>query len=351
MDWGVPLTDEEASQLHARSQLGGLVAEALAESGPEVHSWYGGSWLDQSGDGSVTVYSTDIARTERLFSDALGGTDSHSRVEIEPAEYTLEDVEVILNDLPGNRLSGYEIHSAEFDVRNRQILAYSATTPAKRSVDFRGFDVVVVEADEPTDNACLSRSNCTPLRSGALIRNGSLSGATCTYGFTVSNVNTGNKEFWTAGHCSFDRSDNWYHGGYGYIGAVTYDGDYTGGSKDYARVSIADSRVSGQVYPSRGPVNGWEWPIDNSTVCASLANTNSWDCGTVAATAATWTSSTNGRTMHGARHSGISTIGGDSGAGVVRNAGSYFVAVGVHNTSSGHFTRVNDVVNPWYPGS
>lgn len=90
--------------------------------------------------------------------------------------------------------------------------------------------------------------------------------------------------------------------------------------------------------------------MQGTTVCASLGASNNWDCGTVSTASTTYTD-TDGVFNYAADVNGMSIIIGDSGSPVVRNAGSYYVAVGVVGTTSGKFARVNDVASGsgWYP--
>jgi hypothetical protein len=97
-------------------------------------------------------------------------------------------------------------------------------------------------------------------------------------------------------------------------------------------------------------VTGVVAPTQNSFICASLGVSSvAWDCGTVATTSTTWTSSTCGCQQSGARHTGIATIDGDSGSPIIYSTGGSFKAVGVHDTAGGNFAKMSAIFSDW-PG-
>ena len=83
--------------------------------------------------------------------------------------------------------------------------------------------------------------------------------------------------------------------------------------------------------------------------CVSLGRTNALDCGTVVDDWLSWTSSTTGWTVWGARLKDVSSQGGDSGSPIyVGYPSDYGYAQGILNTvgaSYGNYARVIDALN------
>lgn len=147
------------------------------------------------------------------------------------------------------------------------------------------------------------------------------------------------EQFLTNGHCGYTGSNNWYHPGYGFVGAET-SGSYEFLGYDAMRVQISDTQDSNMVYATTSATNARD-PIKNETVCASLGFTQSFRCGQVTSSAIIYTSSTCTCQVIGFQ-TNIAGIGGDSGSPV--KAGSS-TAVGLHSTNSGKIAPMQSVLN------
>ncbi len=222
-----------------------------------------------------------------------------------------------------------------------------------------GMPVVAAEAVPPLEVACTTRENCySPMKAGTVIRKGSTSGAGCTMGF---HVQVGSDEqFVTAGHCSYSGSLYWFHAGYptadclgdiGCIGSRTAT-QYPGSQRDIMRVQMSDSQDSNLIWStsgSIGPVGAAVDPLLNMWVCQMRGATQSqpWQCGYVTSTSTSWTGTACDCTIIGARSTYLGGIGGDSGSPIVATAGGLYKAVGLLNTTGGHFVRVQDALAAW----
>ena len=351
--WGTPLTPEEETQMSLRSELVELVAGPIEEVKNAQPEWFAGAHLEHENGGRLVVMATDEDAARGWAAD-LRLLPEHT-LDVRPATYsylalsrTFDDVSsrgsVALRD---GRIA--DIHGAGLDVARNRVVVFVQQALKALPQD----DSIEVRVEEPgVDAACSSWTNCTDPRGGAAIRkSGQSTGFTaCSLGFTIKKTGTSDLEFWTAGHCGYEGSNTWYTADGSYFGSETYIGDYTGGSKDYMRVELSDSKFFRLVKSRSESVAGWEWPVQGGPVCASLGRTRVMDCGTVQYSATSWTSTNNGRTMYGGRTSGISIQDGDSGSPVYRDAGSTLTAVGLVAQANGNFTRVDDIAGTWFPG-
>ena len=92
-------------------------------------------------------------------------------------------------------------------------------------------------------------------------------------------------------------------------------------------------------------------PVLNEVVCGSMGRGDLIDCGTVSSTHFSWTSEHCNCGVWGARDSGITPIGGDSGSPlfekVLLGGDYYIVPVGIVDHQNGGFAVVTDALAHW----
>jgi hypothetical protein len=159
---------------------------------------------------------------------------------------------------------------------------------------------------------------------------------------------SGDEQFATAGHCSYDpgTSEAWYHPGYGLIGWQTSNYFVPDGS-DAMTVAMTDSQASNRIYGESRVIVGWGYPTVGGAICASLSTANVIDCGTVADDFLSYELCTNVcRTIFGFSASGIAIQLGDSGGPVYVRLNSTQVSVfGTISTLSGKSARIDGYRN------
>lgn len=157
------------------------------------------------------------------------------------------------------------------------------------------------------------------------------------------------EQFTTAGHCGAGGSNNWFHGGYGFIGAEVATQYYALG-RDAMRVQMnADSEASDNVYWDIGNITSMKDPEVGEILCASLGNSDRRDCGWVVTAFQSYGSPYCGPcTIYGGDTDGIVVVAGDSGSPMYSpGLPDQGFAVGLMSTSSGLFARVKDVLSIW----
>jgi hypothetical protein len=207
-------------------------------------------------------------------------------------------------------------------------------------------EVIASHAEDSTEVACTTRNNCwdPSYRAGIMVRRGSTTADyRCTMGFHIAK---GTDEQWlTAGHCGYEGSNSWYHKASGLIGTEQAT-LYVPNGIDAMRVQLPDDRASNKIYDRTLRVTSSRDPVQGEGVCASLAVSDAWDCGTVSSVQTSWIGDACQCVIWGADHDGIPTQLGDSGSPIVNNvtSGSY-IAIGIHNTSGGKFAKVGSVLS------
>lgn len=357
-EWGFPMTREEVAEVERRSAFvqaahdSGLIDRARAR--PD----FAGAYVDHQQDGKLVILVTSDAEEASSSLLALvpaGGPG----MEVRRADYTfaqLEDAkDSLMREPDGARFSlNYKVHEASVDEENNRLVVTIADEASSSVAAARdqlaallGVRVhVVTGAASSEQQECTSRENChDPMEAGNVIRKGSATGPRCTMAFHI--VINSDEQFVTAGHCGFSGSNTWYHAGFGSIG-VELATIYVQNGVDIMRVQMSDSQDSNQIYGETRPVTSSRNPMQNETVCASRGVSNGIDCGTVSDTSTSWIGEACGCTINGADHNGISTTDGDSGSPIyVRASATSAVAVGVHNTASGGFARLQSALNVW----
>lgn len=361
--WGIPMTvEEEASiDLPARMGFANEVAKSIA---PYVEglATYGGLYFDQRGGGRLTVLLT---RPDAAVEDTIRGLMpassrgltigyvAHRYAELEAA---VPDVWRLWQEL-GNRMVvegvsvDTEMNELRIDVAStdREAAEPAATAIAERL----GLRVVAAVSDDVGEEVvCNSRDECyNPIKAGTRIRKGAAfpGEAICSMGFQVEYGSTPDIQFLTAGHCGFSGSNDWYQRYWGRLGneEATL---YREGGQDAMRVGIQNGQATNKLFGVNRPVEGFRNPLDGETICASLGHNPdvAYDCGTVTDAVDSWIGDACGCTIYGADGSGISAVTGDSGSPIVTvGPGTYSIAIGILNLSTGQFAKMQNVLGAW----
>ncbi len=343
--YGFPMTSAEVAEFERRQEVVDAVAESVLPAASDRPGW-AGAYVDQARGGAVVLlYEQGAAVDEGTLRQLAGPQASELRfarvryteAELIAAREQLREAwpidEIPLSSVAVSHRDNAVIVSVAPSDLTAAAAVFAALTPP---------DMYRLAEEEPgVDTACTSRDNCfSPMKAGIKIRKGSTTGVLCTMGFHV--LVGSDEQFVTAGHCGYSGSNDWYHVGYGKIGAETAT-QFGSNGRDAMRVQMNADQDSNRVYNLFDPVTSARNPVQGESICASLGGSNAHRCGSVTSAVTSWTSSTCNCTVHGADAS-YTTIGGDSGSPVFS---SQAVAVGINNTSSGQFARLGDVLGAW----
>jgi hypothetical protein len=348
-DLGLSLSPDEDIELRRRMVFQTQVLDDVL---PLLESadGFGGAYFDSESDGRLVVYANKPITAElQSIRDSLPDLDLP--VHFIEVDIDLQDVYAAVDRVAGGwaDVIGDQVRFISVGSDDRalgvvvEVAAADLATARAASHELEALIAPIpltVQAGEPDfDAVCTSRENCySPFRGGIAIRKGSTSGGRCTMAW---HVRVGSdRQFLTAGHCSYTGSINWYHQGNGFIGARTAT-MYPGAGVDAMRVQMADGQASQLVYGYAGNVTTSGWPVVGTYIYASLGVSNIVWNDMVTSSYHTWTSSTCGCTVSGGRAT-ISAVGGDSGSPILSIGGQ---AWGILSTTGGRFARVQDVLN------
>lgn len=316
---------------------------------------FGGAYYDQANSGTLTVLLTvRDPGLEAVISQKMVGSTGPWRVE--EATHTERSLTAALDRAQStwSVVGGGPALGFGLDTRSNAIFveveandSALAASAAGRLVDALGVRVVVRVGTPGYDTACTDRDHCSsPMKAGVNIYKGAVHGlpADCTLGWFI--VRSGDKQFVTAGHCSFNNPGlTWIHPGFGSLG-VRLQTLYANNGQDIMRVGLGtDSQASDDVYNDGNDTVGSSTPTQGETLCASLGGgSNAVKCGTVQSALRTWTSETCNCTVSGGDMS-YTTIPGDSGSPVYRRlpggTGDQLRAIGVNDHQNGYFARLD----------
>lgn len=110
---------------------------------------------------------------------------------------------------------------------------------------------------------------------------------------------------------------------------------------------LPDSQASTLIYGEGSRViTGWDWPVTNATVCASLGYAQALRCGTVYVAVGAY--NTNGYRLIGTDVRNLVTQGGDSGSPLyLRGANNSALGLGVYsagNSTDRWWARLGDAL-------
>jgi len=348
--FGIPLTLAELTEIEGRFAFAAAAREEVL---PFVEGLptFAGAYFDHQVDGELVILLTavDDATRDKIF--ALAPAGRPTRVEL--VEYTqiqlreaIPTVWKTWTDAGGPKIYAIAADTPmnairiDVDIANLE----EAAKLVNKVSDTIDIPLFVATGVQITETACTDREHCTnPMRGGIVIRRGSTSGTRCTMGF---HIQVGSDEqFVTAGHCGYSGSNYWYHQGYGYVGNEKKTQYYNTG-RDIMTVQIPDTQDSSILYSSSVALSTTWDPYIGEGICASRGvSSTSWKCGVVQDDYLSWFSPICGCMIYGA-DSSIPGVGGDSGSPIV-DAYSQYIAVGIMNSSAGHFAIVDDALAAW----
>jgi hypothetical protein len=265
--WGIPMTREEeaAVDMHTRMRFADDAERTLLPTLRDLPE-FAGAYFDQRRGGILVVHVTrlDVIAEQRLLEKTPMGPGVNVRLALMSFADLNSAYERAWDTWPA--ASDGRLQSVAIDERNNGLvlgvsgLAEAARVrAAKAMTDALNVDVNVVNEAPGAEMACTSPDSCTyPMKTGTRVRRGSSTSTTiCTMGFHLQNVNTGVKQFVTAGHCGYQNTSSWYHQGYGLLGAPTANlyGPATSNSlngQDIMRVQFPDAQVFNDIYNNPG---------------------------------------------------------------------------------------------------
>jgi hypothetical protein len=316
-EFNVPMTQAEYDDMQERWAFASAAHDTII---PYVQNLpvFAGVYFDHSSNGDLVILLTEIDTqlTDRINFLTPGGRAtrieivSYTEKELRDAVRafweiwaTIREPEVyeVAVDVPANAIR-IQVDHVHIEAAERLISEISPVV---------GVPLFVVVGERVTEAVCNHREDChSPMRAGIVIRRGTIDGPRCTMGFHIQSGSS--IQFVTAGHCSYNASNNWYHQGYGYVGNVQSN-LYSNNGMDIMRVEMNNGQASSSVYGSAPWVSTADWPTTGMWVCASLGTSDSWSCGTVSDSYTSWYASICNCIVYGGR-STISGIGGDSGS-------------------------------------
>lgn len=225
MDWGVPLSDDEAADLRRRDRIREGWKEAIAYAYEQPD--FGGFYFDQrKGGRAVFRFAEDRADHERAIEAmAPGGGE----MTVEAAEYSLRELkrvqDAIFDDADDLIAQGISVQTIESNERSgRVIVSLKAREPGAQTFlrERYGPQVDTEVIGAISEDTCSGRSNCgyddpenrdEPWKGGIRIFRAS-NDAPCTSGFMARKGS--NLVMVTAGHCIQNNGGtgiNWKHHG------------------------------------------------------------------------------------------------------------------------------------------
>lgn len=325
---------------------------------------FSGNDFDFSGSqNKATVYLVDPSEEDREeLRRRFDESEAKGELELREAAHSLTQLKRATESVADSweeEFPDVELHEISIDVEDNELTAHvdkeamedeTKERPLRETFEVDP-NISLSEAVAFRDaNHCSLRGYCTdPMHAGNRIFNGSNSGFICAMGF---HVNTGNwKRFLTAGHCSWTASTDWHHRGMpgdGYLGAVTESAyGSSSGSRDVMVVSMPDSQVSNTFFHNSRAIGDSASVSAGQAVCAERAKSGgATQCGSVSDEWTYWTSNGCNCNQWGAVFTGISIDRGDSGSPVFTPIhATRVVAVGIVDTTGGHFARIDDAVS------
>lgn len=362
MDYGVPLDTAEVAELNRRA----AIQEAIDPMVEKVatNDTFAGVYLDQKAGGvPVFMFTADLSeRTEGLSRIVPAEFGFRTRLAARTYEELTRLNDRIESTWEQLKAEGIDIVSAGIrtDLNVIEIGVHGLTqATSERIEDEFGPGIVVVEDHVAHADACLSVSNCRPIKGGLKITRPG--GAYCTSGFVVKTLNTSEIMLLTAGHCL----DRW--GGFEAVWSHSVNTDQSPNSFGIAN---RDTWVNGStkngdvglidIYTHEVPatknqirttgttlkaVGGWDSAQFLGDQTCRVGATWGLDCGQINLVDVTRDSEVdNWGIMHVQHVNRVSfdSTGGDSGGSMYFNSGSVVIAQGTHVHSS------DDDANPAY---
>ena len=234
LDWGVPLTEAEASILHRRSKLQLRSDKAIDYAASQPG--YAGMYFDHQDDGrAVFRFTKDRSQHRTRLGDLLPSGQKYVVRDAAVSLRTLEDLaDRIFDDADQLGRDGVKISSVGVDpVTNKVTVGLDASDPDAigRLKAAYGDRVRTLVEGRLTTDACTGRGNCPDPWKGALrIHPQGCSACQCTSAFLARKPNN-NLVMVTAGHCvAGTAGTDWKHANGDVIGEAKSGHTWTNGS-------------------------------------------------------------------------------------------------------------------------
>lgn len=203
LDWGVPLSNDEAADLYARLDVQASLAPAL-QYGAEQDDW-AGAYLDQLDKGLPVFLFTKDA--DRHWTDIGGLLPAGTTFGVRLASYTFADLQTMqgtIDEASKDLASkGTNLIRTSIDIQRNAVLAAveEATSSAVDDISALAPSVLVQEAQPSVADGCNDILDCPPPKSGIAVV--APDGGVCTAGFLGrrSDGSHNDIEMVVAGHC------------------------------------------------------------------------------------------------------------------------------------------------------
>lgn len=368
--WGIVLTAEEEKNLDLPGR-GDYVARVHELVLDEVRDseLYAGAYVDQRNGGGIVLLLTRADPAVTALIDAARPQLSRG-LEVKVVVTSFQQLEAAMYttwDIWAEYFRNTTLVSVSVDERaNALVVGVEAPDQARVASDIAPLAArlgvpATVEAATAERDLCSSRTSCAPpMKAGVRISrsaNPPNHTGTCSMGFHVY-TSSGGGRFVSAGHCGHNGTFWWHNpgtpgsGGIGSEQATLYGPNFSP-SRDIHAVGIPTSWMTNRIFGSSAQIKSMAHPVLDESICASLGvSTDAYDCGHVSKTAHTWTSNVCACTQSGARATGVTNTGGDSGSPMV-GLGTYLRAIGILAQGDSlvngivNFTRFRDAMNVW----
>lgn len=255
--WGTRLTDAEAAEMQER-ELAKQQMRAIRAYARSAEAEFGGMFWSHRLGGVITVGFTAHITEHEASLRALTGLGNRLVVKQVPVteRELYATVDRITDDLPTLVGQGFDIQIIYADIRSWRVVV-GLSNPSGAALDEirrrYGFDhIELITAEEPTPNACNTRIDCTPFRSGIEITDDT-NGKTGTGAFVAWRGNPRNYFWITAGHMSGQgvvghAFRHWRNGNPISAGTSTRNAFSAAGGQDVQLVDIPDDLKSRYAY-------------------------------------------------------------------------------------------------------
>jgi len=293
LEFGVPLSAEEAREVHRRFNVQAATRDAMDYANEQEA--FAGRYMDHSAGGiPVFMFASDPDAHRALIADLLGPAVDFRLEEVDwSLKQLLELQSAVEAEVEALATNGVHIvETAILAEQNAVLVGVQSLDEHSRSAlaDVIG-PGLILEESAPAHSDCVNGSDCRPIKGGLAIT--ADNGGQCTSGFVVKRTGTGALHLLTAGHC-IDRNGGydgiWRHDGLGYGRAreETWQPGYVR-TADVGLTTIFSGEVAnmtsknlmhrgaGNVYGVVGQVTGAQQGI-NDTVCRYGRN-GGYTCG------------------------------------------------------------------------
>lgn len=371
-DFGVPLTQEEAAEMHRRMGVQWAMNSAMDYGNSQPQ--FAGAFIDQKAGGvPVFLFTGDLDSHRSNIEKSL---EQPIDFRVEMAKRSMSELlaqqEVIEARRQNLKVAGTPVVETAIrtDINAVVVGIDGLSAGRKASVTAVGGAGLVFENSKPAhSDACTNGNNCPPIKGGIAIT--AASGPGCTSGFIVKQSGTSTLRVLTAGHCldvAGDVGVDWLHDGVKFGDAMndTWQPGYVR-TADVGLISILAAQRAlmttdnimhggnGRLYAVVGQHNGSAQAV-GMTACR-YGRTGGYKCGAINALFANRESCVGVRpnetcvTVTKTIRANFDSLGGDSGGPwwYYKNLepGIGAIALGTHVHSSYEETPYQDPT-PWH---